>query len=342
MTITRKTTTKAHKQRVTRIRVARHRKKQLSENANKYKEAARNYLRASRKKNHHALKLTRKQTTTKWGAKLKYISSKRKILITPDEMNCIIVGLKQPMYIVSITTGTNTLYLHNGPSKMEYEKAKKVMKNNNEMTIVFSCLREYVQLQGDDVESIDNRFTKIEKNTMVFVGKNKTSIHYIQKIEKYKNKKCLFHVSQDGYLQMGKTCEADHVTFVDDFGRKSAEIKPIVKSTRKNQKPDYYIAESSKKYKCAYWNRLWGKDQFWKEMKNWKESLDVARYEKMKVVSIPNHIALKMVEKRHKGKDWWEMFLELAIVDEFQDLSFLFIRDVLVGHNLWIFNIYNN
>ena len=77
-------------------------------------------------------------------------------------------------------------------------------------------------------------------------------------------------------------------------------------------------------------------------MKNWKESLDVARYEKMKVVSIPSHIALKMVEKRHKGKDWWEMFLESAIVDEFQDLSFLFIRDVLVGHKLWIFNIYNN
>ena len=35
----------------------------------------------------------------------------------------LFLGLKQPMYIVSITTGTNTLYLHNGPSKMEYEKA---------------------------------------------------------------------------------------------------------------------------------------------------------------------------------------------------------------------------
>ena len=67
---------------------------------------------------------------------------------------------------------------------------------------------------------------------MVFVGKNKTSIHYIQKIEKYKNKKCLVHVSQDDYLQMGKTCEADHVTFVNDIGRKFVEIKPIVKSTR--------------------------------------------------------------------------------------------------------------
>ena len=71
-------------------------------------------------------------------------------------------------------------------------------------------------------------------------------------------------MSQDGYLEMRKTCEVDHDTFVNDFGRKSVKMKPIVKSTRQNRKPDYYIAESSKKYKCAYWNPLWGKDQFWK------------------------------------------------------------------------------
>ena len=275
---------------------------------------------------------------------MKYISDKRKVLITPDEKNCIIAGLENPMYLVSIATGTDTLNVHHGPSKEKFERAKFLMKNNNKMTVVFSSLKEepsnvqYVGLEGDDVKNIANRFKKLAKNSMVYIGTKKSySVYYIQKIEKYKKKKCLVHVSQDGYLKMEKTYEEDDIKFVNEFGRKSIEMDTIVKSTRKKQRPDYYLAESSEKYQCAYWNQLWKKDLFWKEMKKWKESLDAAIRKDMKVTSIPNHIALKMVEKRKQGKDWWEQFIESAIVDEVQDLSFLFIRDVLVGHKLWIF-----
>ena len=127
---------------------------------------------------------------------MKYISDKRKVVITPDEKNCIVAGLENPMYLVSIATGTDTLNVHHGPSKEKFERAKFLMKNNNKMTVVFSSLKEepsnvqYVGLEGDDMKNIANRFKKLAKNSMVYIGTKKSySVYYIQKIEKYKNKK---------------------------------------------------------------------------------------------------------------------------------------------------------
>ena len=159
---------------------------------------------------------------------------------------------------------------------------------------------------------------------------------------------------------MRKHYYIDEIVLLKDFGRKSVktDTNTILKSTRESIPPNYFIVESSHEYSSTQsfrsCNKLWNTNEFWTEMKKWKDILDFALYNNMEI-DFPGEMVTKMFDQDESGHDemitkmfyqdesgheWWQILLQTPIVDAYPDIIYLVLRYAVVPmRNLSEFNI---